>query len=136
MAQLPKQIINLIESLNEDQLHALYRVVAERLNLVHKARALVAMRNFYILDRVLFTHNGKHYEGVVTRLNQKTITVTLDDGTRWGVSPGNLKKIIYSCPNSHFLYAAIHSVPLTSFSSITRSRILTGYFLSWRLMIA
>ena len=93
MSQLPKQIIRLIESLNEDQLHALYRVVAERLNLVHKARALAAMRNFYILDRVTFTHNGKRYEGIVTRLNQKTITVTLDDGNRWGIHPGNLKKI-------------------------------------------
>ena len=93
MSQLQKQIIRLIESLNEDQLHALYRVVAERLNLVHKARALAAMRNFYILDRVTFTHNDKRYEGIVTRLNQKTITVTLDDGNRWGIHPGNLKKI-------------------------------------------
>lgn len=103
MSQLPKQITNLIESLNEDQLHTLYRVVAERLNLIHKARALVAMRNFYILDRVSFSHNGKRYEGVVTRLNQKTITVTLDDDTRWGISPGNLKKIDQENPLKELL---------------------------------
>lgn len=67
------------------------------------------MRNFYVLDRVSFTHNGKHYAGVVTRLNQKTITVTLDDGTRWGVSPGNLKKIDQENP-SHHQEGILHSM--------------------------
>jgi len=33
------------------------------------------------------------YEGTVTRLNQKTITVTLDNGEHWNVSPDFLKKI-------------------------------------------
>ena len=61
------------------------------------------MRNFYILDRVSFTHNGKYYEGVVTRLNQKTITVILDDGNRWNISPGNLKKIDQENPLKEFL---------------------------------
>lgn len=88
-----RQLTRLISSLNEDQIHALYRIIVDRLNLVHKARALSAMRKFHILDRVSFTHNGKYYKGVVTRLNQKTITVTLDDGNRWNVSPGSLTKI-------------------------------------------
>ena len=51
------------------------------------------MRDFHIMDRVAFHHNGKHYEGLVTRLNKKTITVILDSGERWGVSPGNLTKL-------------------------------------------
>lgn len=93
LQQLPKQLTHLIANLNEDQLHTLYRLVVERLNLVHKARALHAMRNFHMLDTVSFTHNGKYYEGMVTRLNQKTITVTLKDGNRWNVSPGALTKI-------------------------------------------
>lgn len=51
------------------------------------------MRDFHIMDRVASHHNGKHYEGFVSRLNQKTVTITLDNGERWGISPGNLTKI-------------------------------------------
>lgn len=95
---LPKDIIRLIKHLNEDQLHSLYRMIVDRLNLVHRARALSAMKNFSILDRVSFSHNGKYYEGIVSRLNQKTITVILNDGNRWNVSPGNLRKVTKDNP--------------------------------------
>jgi len=91
--QIPKELIHLIEQLDEDQLHAVYNILAERLKFVHKARALLEMRKFNIMDRVSFSHNGKRYEGIVNRLNQKSITVLLDDGTRWNVSPGVLEKI-------------------------------------------
>ncbi|HWS84692.1 MAG TPA: hypothetical protein VN207_10590 [Ktedonobacteraceae bacterium] len=91
--QLPKELINLIESLDEDQLHALNHLVVEQLRLVHHARTLNAMRSFHVMDRVWFTHNEKYYEGTITRLNQKTVSITLDDGNRWNVSPGVLTKI-------------------------------------------
>ena len=91
--QLPKQLLRMIETLDEDQLHALYRIVAQRLQLAQKAQALSAMSRFHVLDRVSFFHNGKQYEGTVTRLNQKTISVMLDDGTRWNVAPSLLTKV-------------------------------------------
>lgn len=91
--QLPKQLIALLDQLDEDQLHAVYRLLVEKLKLVHKARALLEMNKFNLMDRVAFHHNGKHYEGVVSRLNQKSITVLLDDGNRWNVSPGVLTKV-------------------------------------------
>ncbi|HEY4034486.1 MAG TPA: hypothetical protein VGL94_11040 [Ktedonobacteraceae bacterium] len=91
--QLPKELINLIENLNEDQLHALNNLVVEQLRLVHHARTLDAMRSFHVTDRVWFTHNEKYYEGIITRLNQKTISVTVDDGGRWNIPPGMLKKV-------------------------------------------
>lgn len=91
--KLPDKIIRMVESLDPDQLHALYNVVAARLNLVHRMHALHAMQNFSFMDRVSFTNNGQYYEGIVTRLNQKTITVTLDNGNRWNVSPGSLIKL-------------------------------------------
>lgn len=90
--QLPAQLLRTVETLDEDQLHILYHVVAERLRLAQMARTLYAMSNFHVLDRVSFSHNGKYYEGVVTRLNQKTVAVTLDDGSRWNVAPGFLTK--------------------------------------------
>jgi hypothetical protein len=90
-ARLPKQLLNIMDTLDEDQLHALYQRVAERLQLAQRAHTLYAMSQFHVLDRVSFVHNEKHYEGTVTRLNQKTINVTLDDGTRWNVYSGPQK---------------------------------------------
>ena len=91
--QLPKQLLRMVETLDEDQLHALYHIVAQRLQLAQKAHALAAMSQFHVLDRVSFVHNGKQYEGTVTRLNQKTISIMLDDGTRWNVGPSLLTKV-------------------------------------------
>ena len=91
--QLPKQLLRMVDTLDEDQLHALYHLVAQRLQLAQKAHALAAMSQFHVLDRVSFVHNGKQYEGTVTRLNQKTISIMLDDGTRWNVAPSLLTKV-------------------------------------------
>ena len=91
--QLPKQLLRLVETLDEDQLHALYHVVAQRLQLAQKAHAIAAMSQFHVLDRVSFVHHGKQYEGTVTRLNQKTISVMLADGTRWNVAPSLLTTV-------------------------------------------
>jgi len=91
--QLPKQLLRMVDTLDEDQLHALYHLVAQRLQLAQKAHALAAMSQFHVLDRVSFVHHGKQYEGTVTRLNQKTISIMLDDGTRWNVAPSLLTKV-------------------------------------------
>lgn len=91
--KLPAQIIKILENLNEGQLHTLYQLTAQRLKLMHAARAVYAMKDFNILDRVYFDHNGKRIEGIVTRLNQRTITVTTDDSGHWNVSPGLLTRI-------------------------------------------
>jgi hypothetical protein len=91
--QVPKQLLRIVETLDDDQLHSLYYIVAQRLQLAQKDHALAAMRQFHVLDRVSFVHNGKQHEGTVTRLNQKTISIMLDDGTRWNVAPSLLTKV-------------------------------------------
>ena len=93
--KVPQELIQIIEKLSEDQLRALYRFIGERLRLLFNMRALYAMRNFSIMDRVYFNHNGTYYEGSVTRLNQRTVTVTLDDGNKWTVAPSSLSKKRY-----------------------------------------
>ena len=57
--QVPKQLLRMVDTLDEDQLHALYQIVAQRLQLAQKAQALAAMSQFHVLDRVSFVHNGK-----------------------------------------------------------------------------
>ena len=91
--QLPKQLLRMVKLLDEDQLHALYHVVAQPLQLAQKAHALAAMSQFHVLDRVSFLHNGKQLQGTVTRLNQKTVSVMVEDGTRWNVAPSLLTKV-------------------------------------------
>ncbi len=91
--KLPKVLLRIIENLNEEQLHALNHLVVERMKLMHTARAMYAMKDFHMLDRVYFDNNGQRIEGIITRFNQKTITVTLDDGSHWNISPGFLTKI-------------------------------------------
>ncbi len=61
--------------------------------MLHGTKAMFAMRDFQVLDKVFFDYHGEQKEGTVTRLNQKTVTVTLDNGARWNVSPDFLKKI-------------------------------------------
>jgi len=95
---LPPYIRQLIDRLNEDELHVLYRTVGERLRLLHRAKALFAMREFQMLDKVYFIHHGQRKEGTVTRLNQKTISVTLETGEHWNVSPDLLKRVEQASP--------------------------------------
>lgn len=97
--QLPEELMQTIKHLDDDQLHLLHRIVVERLNFIHRARALAAMREFNFLDRVWFTYNGQRYEGTVARINQKTISVNLDDGEKWNVGPSVLHKL----PRNNYL---------------------------------
>jgi hypothetical protein len=83
----------MIETLDEEQLSALYHVVVQRLQLAQKVHALAAMSQFHVLDRVSFVRDRKQYEGTVIRLNQKTVSIVLDDGTRWNVAPSLLTKV-------------------------------------------
>src|SRR3989338_7612094 len=92
MLKLPKDLLKMINHLNEDELHTLHQIIVQRIRFFQTARAMYAMKNFNVLDRVSFSHNGKQIEGIITRFNQKTITVTLDDGNHWNVSPGMLIK--------------------------------------------
>ena len=108
--QLPKQLLRMVETLDEDQLHMLYHVVAQRLQLAQKVHALAAMSQFHVLARVSFVHNGKPYAGTVTRLNQKTISITLDDGTRWNVAPSLLTQVADRKETALQLLRAVDSV--------------------------
>ncbi len=92
-SRLPHEIRKMIEHLSGDQLHELNHLVIERLRLLHRANDLMAMKDFQMLDRVWFDYNGQRKEGVIMRLNQKTISVQLDTGEQWKVSPHLLHKI-------------------------------------------
>lgn len=103
MAKTPQYIKDFIDSLNHEDLHALYHAVVERLNLLNKARAILAMKDLEIMDRVFFVDEGKRIEGVISRLNQRTVSVITDDKTRWTVSPNLVTKIAEPNPLKQIL---------------------------------
>jgi len=91
---LPIQIDDLLLKLDENQLRTLNDKVCARLNLVNRAKNTVFMARFNILDRVYFMNNNRKLIGTITRLNQKSVSVDLDDGAQWRVNPRSLTKII------------------------------------------
>ena len=79
---------SLIEKLNFFELSILNRMVVNRMKLINKAEALIAMSKIQVGDRVSWqSDNGMVKKGVVIRLNQKTVSVKEDERGYWNVSP-------------------------------------------------
>jgi transcription elongation factor len=86
--------VEAIKQLDEDDLRFLNRLIVERLKLISQAKSTSLMANFSRGDRVGFqTSDGDNVEGIVLRLNKKTISITTDDGQQWNVTPGLLRLI-------------------------------------------
>ena len=86
--------VEAIKRLDEEDLLFLNRLIVERLNLISQARATTQMTRFTKGDRVGFkTSDGRMLEGMVLRLNKKTISVVTDDGHQWNVAPGLLQLV-------------------------------------------
>lgn len=86
--------VEAIKRLNEEDLVFLNRLIIERLKLISQARATTLMASFTKGDRVGFqAPDGRMREGMVLRLNKKTISVATDDGHQWNVAPGLLQLI-------------------------------------------
>ena len=91
--EVTKKIASLIEGLTLNELFALNRLTAERIRLMQKAHALVAMSQFGVGDRVSwYSQDGTKYTGVIIRINHKTASVKVSEGGYWNVSPQLLQK--------------------------------------------
>lgn len=86
--------VEAIKRLNEDDLLFLNRLIVERLNLISQAKSTSLMARFTQGDRVVFqAPDGQMLEGIVLRLNKKTVSVATDDGHQWNVAPGLLRLV-------------------------------------------
>ncbi len=79
-----------IDLLSEDELRDLHHRIVERLRMIQQLRTHGVMMQFSIGDRVSFTSDGREMSGIITRYNRKTVTVIVDGGHHWTVSPGLL----------------------------------------------
>jgi len=85
--------VEALRHMGEQDLLYLNRMVVERLKLLDQARSTVALAQFAEGDRVSFTANdGLTRNGIILRLNKKTVSLRTDDGHLWKVSPGFLIK--------------------------------------------
>ena len=83
-----------IDGLTEAELIDLNNRIVERLRFLHQARAHSRMLEFSVGDRVSFQPEGREpLLGVLSGYNKKTVTVITDQGQRWNVSPGALRRV-------------------------------------------
>ncbi len=86
--------VEAIKNLGEEDLYFLHNLIVERLNLLSQARSTVEMASFTKGDHVVFTtRDGQVINGRVMRLNKKTVSILSDDGHKWNVAPGFLKRL-------------------------------------------
>ena len=86
--------VEAIKGLDEEDLRFLNGLIVERLKLISQARATMDMATFAKGDQVRFyTREGEWIEGVVLRLNKKTISVVTREDVQWNVSPDYLELI-------------------------------------------
>jgi len=86
--------VEAIKRLDEEDLLFLNRLIVERLKLISQAKSTSLMASFTKGDRVSFqASDGRMLEGIVLRLNKKTVSVAADDGHQWNVAPGLLRLV-------------------------------------------
>lgn len=85
--------INLNE-LSPSELKELNRRVVERLKYLGSVKMMHSMNRLHLGQRVCFETEYGTITGVLTKLNQKTVNVSGDDGTDWRVSPSLVKPVI------------------------------------------
>lgn len=91
---MPKSIE--IPKLSIEELIELNRKVVERVQELQQRQSYKNLVKFKVGDRVRFTPPDRTpVEGVIERLNKKTVSIVAGDNSMWRVSPHLLTKIIY-----------------------------------------
>lgn len=85
---LPR-VLAVLDLLTEDELIELNHRIVKRLRLMREIHAHDNMMNFRIGQRVKFpSTSGQMVHGVIARHNRKSVTIIVDAGGQWRVSPG------------------------------------------------
>ena len=83
-----------IDDLTYDQLIDLNNRVVARLRFLEQMHAHSAMLDFRIGEQVSFHPPGHPVlTGMITKYNQKTVTVITSNGQQWKVAPSHLSKV-------------------------------------------
>lgn len=84
----------LVDSLSIDEAKTVYKLIATRLNAIQHLHEAALLQKHQIGDRVAFHSAGRHIEGLIVRVNLRTVSVVEDSGKRWAVAPQYLSSAI------------------------------------------
>jgi len=82
-----------IEKLSLDDLIALNRRVVDRIRYLHSLKTRAQLDRFEVGDRVSFQSDGRAVEGIVVRVNRKTLSIHTDHHSHWNIHPKFLTKV-------------------------------------------
>jgi len=81
-----------IDKLSKEQLLALNRRIVERLNYLAARETLEVSKKFRVGDTVEFQSEESTIQGLVIRINRKTLSIRTKEG-QWNIPPQFLKKV-------------------------------------------
>lgn len=81
-----------IEKLSLEELIDLNRRVVRRIQYLASLKTRAQLDRFEVGDRVTFQSDGRAVEGIVVRVNRKTLSIRTKD-THWNIHPKFLTKI-------------------------------------------
>jgi len=81
-----------IDKLSKEQLLALNRRIVERLNYLAARETLEVSKKFRVGDTVEFQSEESTIQGIVIRINRKTLSIRTKEG-QWNIPPQFLKKV-------------------------------------------
>jgi hypothetical protein len=82
-----------IDKLSKEELLDLNRRVVERLKYLSARETLEVSRKFKVGDTVEFQSDESTVQGIVMRINRKTLSIKTKEG-RWNVPPQFVKKVV------------------------------------------
>jgi len=96
ISDFEKQLEDMLNKMSREELIQLNRMVVHRIKLMDDLKRMAANSQFRPGDRVSWKDNqGMYHEGIVTRINTKTISVQEDHDEEgiWRISAGALTKL-------------------------------------------
>ena len=85
------QIISLISGCDERELRDINHVVCNHLRGIFSERSRVLVNQFGYGDEVFFIHKGRRHDGIIEKINSKTVIVNVG-GLKWKCSPDGLRR--------------------------------------------
>ncbi len=90
-----------ITGLSKSELIELHRMIGDRIHYLSEQENLTHLSKFKLGDIVYIQNGNSLCGGIVTKVNQKTLTIQLTTGEAWRVSPSIVKKA--TSPNKELL---------------------------------
>jgi hypothetical protein len=81
-----------IEKLSLEELIGFNRRIVDRIRYLHSLKTRSQLDRFEIGDRVSFQSDGRSVEGIVVRINRKTLSIHTEH-SHWNIHPKFLTKV-------------------------------------------